>query len=428
MNSIVQHSTNIPSALPFDIIARIIDNIGENKDTDLLKELALVSHSFLQICNKHLFATIHLHDITPRYHVASSKRGFIKLLQSRPDVVKHIRQLTYQLGNRPESLPFRPIHASPVNDDDLLSPTLPNFLRTISRLNRFRILGSKSDWNSLDSSLTSAFLHLMHLPTVNHIELLFIQNFPLSSLTSSVNLQRLDIHFLSRFNPLEEDGSPEFVVQSGMLPKIREFCTFNSTLLTRKLLHAKTQDGHPAFNFADLRKLTLSFDFLEDENTRYLLLNAKLLEKLDLRLGRSRSFEGLLSSSARTLKILDLTISIQRETDSHPLAGLCEELEAKARHNNMLEALSLEIIVDGHETEDFIGSIFQDVEKVLVKPGWSALRLVSFKVLIACCIVSNEVTAKLSDTLRSLPDKYLSHLSNLESVALSFSSEVADCR
>ena len=37
------------SVLPFDIIALIIDIVGENQDTNLLKELALVSHSFLQI-------------------------------------------------------------------------------------------------------------------------------------------------------------------------------------------------------------------------------------------------------------------------------------------------------------------------------------------------------------------------------------------
>ena len=69
--------------LPFDIIALIVDiavvdTTGENNDTNLLKELTLVSHSFHQICNKHLFATVELHD-------ASSKKGFVKLLENSPD-------------------------------------------------------------------------------------------------------------------------------------------------------------------------------------------------------------------------------------------------------------------------------------------------------------------------------------------------------
>ena len=111
----VQHSTMSP-ILPFDIIALIIDIVGENKDTNLLKELALVSHSFLQICSKRLFATmIELHDAVPGCHVASSKKGFVKLLESRPDVVKYIRKLIYKVT---------PTYPNFDNDDYQLSPTL----------------------------------------------------------------------------------------------------------------------------------------------------------------------------------------------------------------------------------------------------------------------------------------------------------------
>ena len=412
------HST-ISSVLPFDIIALIIDIVGENNDTNLLKELALVSHSFLQICSKHLFATVELHDANPMCRVASSKKGFVKLLESRPDVVKYIRKLTYKVG---EYHRFHPLPAYPSfeNEDQGLSPILPNLLRTIPRLNCLTINGSKLDWNTLDSSLTSALFYLMHLPTVNHIDLSFIQDFPLFSFIPSVNLHRLDILYLRRFDGVEEDGSPEIVVQSEMTPKILEFHTSRSSVLTTKLLHAKTQDGRPAFNFMDLRRLSAC---LEDEwNLRYLLQNAKLLERLSLSVRRDRSLVGLhdiLSPIARTLKVLDLTVSLS-------LPGLCEELEALAGHN-MLEALSLEVEVDGNETEDFIGSIIQNVEKVLVRPGWPALSQVSIKVSIACCLVSKEDSAKLSEALQSLPDKYLSHLSKLESVAFNYSAYVIKC-
>jgi hypothetical protein len=217
----VQYSTMSP-VLPFDIIVLIIDNVGENKDTNLLKELALVSHSFHQICSKHLFATVELHDAVPKRRVASSKKEFVKLLKRRPDIVKYIRKLTYKTENNNNGFQS-PTSSSFVNDDHLLSPILPNFLRTISRLNCLAIKASKLDWNTLDSSLTSAFLHLMHLPTINHLS--FIKNFPLSSLSSSVNLHRLNILYLRCFNPLQEDGSREIVVDWEMLPKIREFHT-----------------------------------------------------------------------------------------------------------------------------------------------------------------------------------------------------------
>ena len=128
----VQYSTML-SVLPFDIIALIIDIVGENKDTKLLKYLTLVSHSFHQICSKYLFATIELYDT--RHHIQSSKKGFIKLLKSRPDVVKYIRKLTYKVGytyergyvSRSRSFLFPPTHSSN-SEDDLLSPILPNLL------------------------------------------------------------------------------------------------------------------------------------------------------------------------------------------------------------------------------------------------------------------------------------------------------------
>ena len=82
-----------------------------------------------------------------------------------------------------------------------------------------------------------------------------------------------------------------------------------------------------------------------------------------------------------------------------------------AGHNNKLEALSfqIEVVVDDHTTEDFVGSIIQKVENALIKPGWSGLRQVSFKLLIG----RNKLKRKLCEALKSLPDKYLSHLSLL---------------
>ena len=383
--------------LPLEIIALIIDIVGENEDTNLLKELALVSHHFLQICSKHLLATVDLHD-------ASSKKGFVKLLKSRPDVVKYIRKLTYKVSNRNN------------DDDHLLSPILFKFLPTISRLHCLSITTFPLhivNWDTLDSSLTSAFLHLIRLPTINHIHLSFIHNFPLSRLIPSVNLLRLDIYNLMYFDPLD-DGSPEVLVET--MPKILEFYTAGSSLLTTKLLHAKRPDGLLAFNFMDLRRLSMSFDDSEDDwDIRYLLENAKLLEELHLLLRHGQSLVGLLSLSARTVKSLHLSASLW--DGSVFLGGICEELEAMAGHN-MLEALSFEVIVivdDG--TGDFVGSVIQRVEKALMKPGWSGLRRVSFKLLIP--YANNK--QNFCERLQSLPDKYLSHLSKLESVAFNYS-------
>ena len=420
--------------LPFDIIIQIIDILGENKEADVLKELALVSHSFLQFCSKHLFATIKLHGSN-----SSSKRGFVKLLKSRPDVVNYIRKLTYNFGDNYQSLPlsnddslFLPIVDDddrpfpPISDDDrLLSSILPNFLRSIPHLNCLTITASMSDWKKLDSSLTSALLHLMHLPTINRIDLSFIDNFPLSSLIPCVNLLQLNIFSLRHFHTHEDDGDSFEIVQSEVMPKLREFHTSGSDVQTRKLLHAKMQDRRPGFNLMSLRRLSLYVDQFDEgtSNIRYLLQNAKFLEELNLPNGLGQSIVGLhdiLSPILRTLKVLHLTTPLL-----FPLR-LCEELEAMAGHN-VLEALTYAIDIGGRETEDDIGSILQKVGEILIKPGWSALKQVSFKVVIACCSSPKEVTAKLCEVLQSLPDKYLSHISNSKQLEFNYSAYVVKC-
>ena len=89
----------------------------------------------------------------------------------------------------------------------------------------------------------------------------------------------------------------------------------------------------------------------------------------------------------------------------------------------MVEALSIEFVLGEDGTVDSIGSNFQKVEKVLVKPGWSALRKVSFKVL--CPSWRN--SPKFFEALQSLPDIYLSYLSKLESVSFNYSVSVGYC-
>ena len=82
--------------------------------------------------------------------------------------------------------------------------------------------------------------------------------------------------------------------------------------------------------------------------------------------------------------------------------------------HNILEVLSFEVEVGGDAKEDFVGSLIQKVEEVLVKPGsrWSLLRQVSFKVKV----LQTKDCAKLCEALQSLPDKYLSDLLKFESV------------
>ena len=163
----------------------------------------------------------------------------------------------------------------------------------------------------------------------------------------------------------------------------------------------------------DIRRLSISFLRLEyEQNLWYSLQNAKLLEKLQLTFGRS--LVGLLSSRARTLKVLDFAVSLYDESPGLPLplllVGLYDELEAMAGHN-ILEALYFKVNVDGYEKGN--SSIIHNAEKALNLGG---LLLDSFLY---------DLNYILSGIMggQSL-DKYLSHLSKFESIAFNFSASV----
>jgi hypothetical protein len=140
------------------------------------------------------------------------------------------------------------------------------------------------------------------------------------------------------------------------------------------------------------------------------LQNAKLLEELHLTIGLGPSLLKPLSLCACTLKILDLSVRV-------PLTGVYEGLEEMAGHN-MLEALSIVFHVDGHGTEDLIGSTIQNVEGVLVKPGWSALSHISFDVSIACCLADWHLAVWHQwpgSTVTSCPRRYNLYPMNISS-------------
>ena len=84
----------------------------------------------------------------------------------------------------------------------------------------------------------------------------------------------------------------------------------------------------------DLRRLSIHsrWWFEDEQNIRYLLQNAELLEKLHLLIDRG-SLVGLLSPRSPTLKVLDLSVPLYDDFTHLSLAGFCEELEAMEGHN-----------------------------------------------------------------------------------------------
>ena len=186
----------------------------------------------------------------------------------------------------------------------------------------------------------------------------------------------------------------------------------------------------------DLKRLSVRLKDKLEQHLLDLLQNAKLLEKLHLQVRSDQPLEGLhdiLSASARTLTGFGLKVLIYvlNEDETYgdefaqPFEALWEGLEALAGHA-MLEVLMFEIqiVSDYHETEVAIGFFIENVEKVLAKPGWSALRQVKFNVPVAPCLVKEKAEFL---SLQYLFGGYLSYPSKLEYVAFTFSGYNVKC-
>ena len=124
------------------------------------------------------------------------------------------------------------------NDPDhLLSPILSNFFPTIfsSQLAHNHRFASGLQWNTMVSSLSSLTTPFLLFTRFSTIDLSCFANCPPSSLTPSVDLLRLDILCLTRFEYLDQHGEDGFfeTLKSEMMPKLLEFHTSGSSLLTK---------------------------------------------------------------------------------------------------------------------------------------------------------------------------------------------------
>ena len=122
-----------------------------------------------------------------------------------------------------------------------------------------------------------------------------------------------------------------------------------------------------------------TFAFICNDHERDILQNAKLLEKLHLSVCLCRVLlEGLhdILSPCTHFIILKTLISQYPYMKNPRISLFRYRFQAFARNRKRwrgLKTLSFEVNVDGYERQNLIGSIIQIVEKVLVKPGWTAL-------------------------------------------------------
>ena len=237
--------------LPLDVVELIVDDLAENDYNVIklpsIKACALVCHSFLPLCRKHIFAFVTLNSRRPP---SPTSDDLNHLLSNLPHLAVHIRTLYYYF-NKKEFVAKR------------ISWLIPMFKKLVNlRYLRMRFSGSPSvpdrKLNWMSSPERKVLLPLLHLPTLIDIGLTRIGNFPLADLASCVNLKTLRIDCLECSTPNSVGNF--FLETIPATPVMLEWLVIimGNIKPVLQLCHARRPDGKPIIDFSSLKKITAS--------------------------------------------------------------------------------------------------------------------------------------------------------------------------
>lgn len=229
--------------VPLDIIENIVDTlINDAEGLQYVKAFSLTCQSFLPFCRKHILSSITIKTDSTR---PSIKQPTVEAFLETPAIAKYVRQLTISITQQPHS------------DYEY---SFDQVVRQLTRLQSLTIslsyqpeYGATSiDWNNLSSSMKRLLLNLMHLPTLTHLGLEAIKNFPISNFTTCANLKHLSLQELYITGEHDEVVSHKPIQLQSLDVEIR-----GSKMPA--LLAAKFPDGRPVIDLTDLEKIIIDF-------------------------------------------------------------------------------------------------------------------------------------------------------------------------
>ncbi|KIM35779.1 hypothetical protein M413DRAFT_32243 [Hebeloma cylindrosporum] len=375
--------------LPFEIIEMIIDAVAQHDPTfSSLKTCSLACQIFLELCRKHIFASITIHDRNRGPNPTSA--ALVRLLSTTPGIADHIRKLRWLVEL--EQLP----HNAP----------LPGILEKIMKLESLTInwaLPLDIQWS--DNRLRSAILHLLHLPTLIRLEMHDVQDFAFADLIPCTNLHELRLHAMKSVETESTSVSilpPKPVQVDTLFFGVR--CSTAISMMGASL----RPDGRPVFNLAVLASIQLQLDTFEDfEASRKLFQHCSRLSKVAILLDSPpltwTGIAKMLKPSIGTLTHLHLKTATEDETGANdPLGGLVPELE-EMRHQNVVEKVTIDVFVSSYY-ECSHGDDWGLLDIVMTQSGWPKLKgftaLLTTTAAIAVGCASSDVNAH--STLRSL--------------------------
>ena len=232
--------------LPLEVMEQIIDDVARNRNNlSSIRACALVCHSFLPLCTKHIFASVTLNA-----PACPTSDDLNHLLSNSPHLAVYIRELGYHVSKK-----------------EFVAKRLPWLLAMFKKFVKLQELiisySSAARDNGLDwMSSSKVLLPLLHLPTLTSIGLSSFSNFSLADLAGCVNLKDLWIESLEFSN-----GVGKFLEALPPTPVMLEKFAIDEGNATpahwRQLCHARRPDGKPIIDFSSLKTLTARFARLD---------------------------------------------------------------------------------------------------------------------------------------------------------------------
>ncbi|KJA14244.1 hypothetical protein HYPSUDRAFT_72683 [Hypholoma sublateritium FD-334 SS-4] len=355
--------------VPLDDLAHIIDILAVKPDNQSLRELSRTCKFMVPLCRRHLFSSVRLrsNSNTPK------QIGLVHFLSGSPDVACRIKKLSYIV--KPHAPSSRQII-------DILE-----VLRSQSTSLQSVSLSSESvrcsDWNALQEPTKSLLISLMQLPTVTHLQLRYLKNFPLVALSLCSNLADISVH-----NVFEAPSSSyaDQIITRSKVPtpvslRIGDF-NFAISVLMRP---PGPNIIDPIIDFSCLENASFNICVASDASQMAEILKmVTRLRTLIIDYEDPLQLAGLGSSLAtnayQTLKSVILYLNVDRE-HFDPLCGLTLALRQLSGHN-VLEELDVSVLVETDEPCRTDSDDWSDLDTVLTdQSAFRMLRRVTVKLL-----------------------------------------------
>ncbi|KIM35768.1 hypothetical protein M413DRAFT_32232 [Hebeloma cylindrosporum] len=388
--------------LPPETIENIIDILAQDDpDHSRLKTCSLVCQMFLELCRKHIFASITI-DGQKLAVPKPTSAALVRLLSSTPEIAEHIRKLHWRMLV-----------------EEFEDRSLPGILEKITKLQSLAISWPREHRQWRKNSLRTAILYLLHLPTLVRLEMTENQDFVFADLIPCTNLREFQ---LDCTKPVEAEHTLPLTLPHPPL-QLRHLFVGSECFTAMSMIGASLRpDGKPIFNLAVLSSITIRLWRHEDfEASRQLFQHCSKLTEIQLLLRSPpltwMGIAKMLKPSIETLTHLHFEIGFQDETGTNdPLAGLVAELEEIRYQPNAVEKITIDVGA-WSDSEFNQGDDWGLLDRVLTQSGWSKLERVSLKIYIWVC----EREDDLEVTLKSLPQAQLPRLSSSPSIVFQFS-------